>query len=163
SIADATVIASSSDSTTATFTVDLTVPSGQPVTVNYATSDETAIAGVDYDSSGNSLTFAPGQTEQTVTVTVHPEPTGAAARTFAVNLFGPGGATIANAQATGTIESPGTVPAISIIPTRVVSSAGGPVVAAFVVRLSAASTRPVTVNYATAGGTATAGVNYVAV
>ena len=48
SISDATVIASTAGTTTATFTVSLLAPSAQPVTVVYATADGTAMAGVDY-------------------------------------------------------------------------------------------------------------------
>ena len=40
----------------------------QPVTVNYATADGTGVAGVDYVTTFGTLTFAPGETDKTITV-----------------------------------------------------------------------------------------------
>ena len=54
----------------ATITVVLNSPSTQMVTVNYATSDGTATAGLDYIASTGTLTFAPGATSATFTVRV---------------------------------------------------------------------------------------------
>ena len=48
----------------ATFTVSLSAPSTQPVTVTYATGDGTATQGQDYLATTGTLTFAPGQTQQ---------------------------------------------------------------------------------------------------
>jgi hypothetical protein len=77
-----------------------------PTTVTYATADGTATSGRDYAAvPPTTLTFAPGQTEQAVTVTVAPEPAGTPARAFTVALQGPGNATIADGQATATITS----------------------------------------------------------
>jgi chitinase len=78
SIANATVAAIVSVPTDAVFTVTLSVPSNQPVTISYATSDGNARGGFDYVAIPSAqparLTFASGQTEQTLTVTVAPEP-----------------------------------------------------------------------------------------
>ena len=54
----------------ATFTVTLGAPSANPVTVNFATADSTAVAGADYVATSGTLTFAPGETSKTVTVQV---------------------------------------------------------------------------------------------
>ena len=43
-----------------TFTVSLAQASGQTVSVQYATSNGTAIAGTDYLPASGTLTFAPG-------------------------------------------------------------------------------------------------------
>jgi CSLREA domain-containing protein len=55
---------------TATITVTLNAASGNPVTVDYATSDLTATAGSDYTAVSGRLTFNPGVTSQTFTVPI---------------------------------------------------------------------------------------------
>ena len=155
SISGATVIASASGATTATFTVSLSAPASQTVNVVYATADGTAQAGVDYIAvAPTTLSFAAGQVTQTVAVTVNAEPAGAFLKTFTVNLSSPTGAPIAGGQGMGTILGPNALPAIVISPATVIAGPGGPTTATFTVSLTAASPQPVTVDYATADGTA---------
>ncbi len=52
----------------ANIVVELNAPSTEPVTVNYATLDGSAKAGVDYTSTSGTLTFASGETSGMVTV-----------------------------------------------------------------------------------------------
>jgi hypothetical protein len=65
------------------------------VTIDFATADGTAVAGVDYVATLGTLTFAPGETTKTITVPVL-DPTSMPDKWFAVQL---GGAS-ANAQIT---------------------------------------------------------------
>jgi chitinase len=88
----------------AVFTVSLSAASTAPVTVTYATADGTARAGVDYQAVSGTLTFNPGQTQQTITVPVLPATQAEPDETFTLNLTGPAGATLARAQAVGTIK-----------------------------------------------------------
>jgi len=53
---------------TAVFTVTLNPPSDDPVSVDFATVDGTATAGVDYVATTQTLSFAPGESAHTVTV-----------------------------------------------------------------------------------------------
>ena len=55
---------------TATLTVTLDAPFSAPVTVDYATGDQSAQAPDDYASSSGTLTFAPGTTTQTIEVPI---------------------------------------------------------------------------------------------
>jgi hypothetical protein len=61
-----------------TFTLGLSRPSDEAVTVDFATEDYTAFAGFDYIATSGTVTFAPGETTQTVIVDVigdtDPEP-----------------------------------------------------------------------------------------
>src|SRR5207253_2370565 len=88
SINDVTVTEGNTGSVSATFTLTLSAAYGQPVTVHYATADGSATAGSDYTAASGDVTFAAGQTTQTVTVAVLgdrlPEPT----ENFTVNLTG---------------------------------------------------------------------------
>jgi Calx-beta domain-containing protein len=57
-------------STLFTFTVWLSMPSSETVTVNFSTSDGSATAGADYLATSGTLTFAPGETSKTIDVVV---------------------------------------------------------------------------------------------
>jgi VCBS repeat-containing protein len=86
------------------FTATLAAPSSQPVSVAYQTGGGTATAGVDYIAIANqTLTFAPGQTTATVSVTVIGDTLKEANETFFVNLSNPTNATIAADRGTGII------------------------------------------------------------
>jgi hypothetical protein len=70
-ISNATVTASDTGTVMAVFTVSLSAPCSQPVTVYFATADGTAKAGDnDYVPISGTLTFAPGETAMTITVVV---------------------------------------------------------------------------------------------
>ena len=58
------------DAGTATLTVELDPASAGTVTVDYATSDQTALAGVDYTAASGTLTFAASETSKTITVPI---------------------------------------------------------------------------------------------
>jgi hypothetical protein len=77
-----------------------------PVTVQYATADGTAtVAGRDYYAKSGALTFQPGQTSKTVTVSVRGDRTREAHETFFLNLHNSQGATIEGGQGIGTIQN----------------------------------------------------------
>ncbi|MFB1501998.1 MULTISPECIES: Calx-beta domain-containing protein [unclassified Thiocapsa] len=142
----------------ASVVVTLSVPRSVPVTVSYATVDGTATAGEDYESTSGVLTFVPGETVQVVEVAViddnAPEPT----ETFGVLLSNAVGAALGQATATVSIlDDDGALLELSVSDVTVGEDAG---VAGFAVSLSGASAAPVTVSYATADGTATAGEDY---
>ncbi|NLG22605.1 MAG: hypothetical protein GX555_14385, partial [Actinomycetales bacterium] len=54
----------------ATITAELTTPTTEAVTVDYATSDGTATAGADYTATSGTLTFPAGSTSQSFTVPI---------------------------------------------------------------------------------------------
>ena len=81
--------------------------------------------------------------------------------TFVVNL-GRHNAFLADTQAVGTITNDDPLPTLSIADVSIAEGDVGTVHAVFTVTLSAASGQVVTVNYATANGTATAGTDYAA-
>jgi hypothetical protein len=103
SIGDVTVNQGAA-ATSAAFTVSLSAPATAPVAVTYSTADGTAQAGVDYQAVSGTLTFAPGQTQKTISVPVSPATQAEPDQTFFVNLASPAGATLTRAQAVGTIK-----------------------------------------------------------
>lgn len=88
----------------ATVTVQLSAASPQNVTVNYNTMDGTARGGSDYVAGTGTLVFAPGQTSQSITVSVIGDTQKETNETLQVLLSSPGNATIGSlANATVTI------------------------------------------------------------
>ncbi|HUQ32737.1 MAG TPA: Calx-beta domain-containing protein [Pyrinomonadaceae bacterium] len=165
SISDATVTEGNTGTTNATFTVTLSAASASAVTVKYDTANGTATAGSDYQSAGGTLTFAPGETSKTITVAVNGDTTAESDETFAVNLSNPTNATVADGQGIGTIKNddqPATPPGISINDAAVTEGNDETADAVFTVTLSSVSSSAVTVNFATADGTAAAGSDYEA-
>ena len=91
---------------TLTFTVALAPESGQEVTVDYATTDRSATAGEDYTATTGTLTFAAGETAQTITVEITDDDTLEGDEFFAVTLANPANARISltRGAAIGTIR-----------------------------------------------------------
>ena len=122
---------------------------------------ERDVAGSDYTATGGTLTFAPGQTRQTVTVNGRGNTTVEPNETFAVNLSAASGATIFDSQGVGTILNDDG-PVLRISDVSQAEGHAGATAFPFTVTLSPASTGPVTVRYATANGSALAGSDYTA-
>jgi Calx-beta domain-containing protein len=162
SISDATVVEGNGGAVNAVFTLSLSSPSGQNVTVNVATQDGTATAGVDYVAQAGPVTLPPGTVSLPVSVPVFGDLLAEPNETFLVNLSGAVNATIADGQGQGTIIDDDSAPAISINDVTVVEGNAGTTNATFIVSLSSPSGQTVTVDYTTQDGTATAGSDYTA-
>ncbi|MCC8671665.1 putative Ig domain-containing protein [Xanthomonas arboricola] len=164
SINDVSVNEGNAGTTNATFTVSLSQPAGAGgVSFDIATADGTATAGVDYVASSlTGQTIPAGSSSATFTVLVNGDTLSEPNETFFVNVSNVTGATVADAQGLGTIVNDDAVPSLSIDDVSVNEGNSGTTTATFTVSLSAASGQTVSVNYATANGTATAGSDYVA-
>lgn len=103
SIADASALQPTSGTVNMVFSVTLAQAVTGTVTVNYATADSTARAGIDYTATSGTLTFSPGQTTKTITVAVVGTTLSQFNKTFLVNLSSPGNATLTRASAQGNI------------------------------------------------------------
>jgi hypothetical protein len=161
-IHDATVTEGNTGTVEATFSVTLSAPSTETITVAYATGHGTATAGSDYEAANGTLTFAPGETSKTITIMVNgdrlPEPN----ETVFVNLSGATNATIADGQGVGTILDD--EPRISISDvTKAEGKKNQTTLFIFTVTLSAPYDQPVTMSFQTVNGTAkTSDNDYVA-
>ncbi|WP_017164743.1 putative Ig domain-containing protein [Xanthomonas phaseoli] len=163
SINDVSVNEGNAGTTNATFTVSLSAPAGAGgVSFDLATADGTATAGVDYAASSLTRTIPAGSSSATFTVLVNGDTLAEPDETFFVNVSNVTGATVSDGQGLGTIVNDDAQPALSIDDVSVNEGSSGTTTATFTVSLSAASGQTVTVNYATADGTATAGSDYVA-
>jgi hypothetical protein len=146
---------------TATFMVTLAPSSAQTVTVSYATANGTALAGTDYTAASGVVTFPPGSVSQPIVVSLAGDALDEPDETFVVNLAAPSGATLADGQGVGTIVDDDPQPTIAVTDASVFEGNSGTSAATFTLGLSAPSGRPITVAFATAPGTATAGSDYV--
>ena len=87
---DPFVMEGNSGTTPAVFTVGLSNPSDQTITVHFATSDGTAVSTSDYVTTSGTVTLLPGQTSQPVNTTVNGDPNRLKPdETFFVNLSNP--------------------------------------------------------------------------
>ncbi|HEX8119085.1 MAG TPA: Calx-beta domain-containing protein, partial [Pyrinomonadaceae bacterium] len=151
--------------TTATITVTRTGGSNAGVTVNYATSDGTATAGSDYATASGTLSFAANETSRSFNISISDDALDEPDETVNLTLSNAGGSAALGSQTTAAlnITDNDAVPGVSIGDATVAEGNAGTTNAAFNVTLSAASGKTVTVNYATADGTAAAGSDYIAV
>ncbi len=162
SLADAAVLEGDSGSRDVQFLASLSAAGGEPITVDYATVNASAIAGQDYVAQSGSLTFAPGTTSQAIQVAVSGDTVLEGDESFFVQLRNPVGAGMLKSRAVGTIFDDDAEPRLSIEDVEVIEgNAMG--VAVFTVSL----TRPATaadirVDYSVASGTATVGEDLVA-
>jgi uncharacterized protein (TIGR03437 family) len=156
-INDVSVSEGNTGTKTVDFTVSLSAPNNsQTVTVNYATADGTATAGLDYQSTSGSVTFNPGETSKPITVTIIGDTTLESNETFFVNLSTPANAAILDAQGQGTITEDDVPPTLSINDVAIAEGDSGTKTFTFTVRLSSpALTGGVTFDIATADNTAT--------
>jgi len=113
SVANVSVAEGNAGPTSATFSAVLSNPSGQQITVAYATTNGTASFGSDYTATSGTLTFAPGVTSQPIAVPVLGDTLFEPDETFTVTLSIPTNATLGTAQAIGTITNDDVVVACS--------------------------------------------------
>jgi probable HAF family extracellular repeat protein len=166
SMGDATVTEGDAGTTSAVFRVSLNLVPTQNVSIVYATSNGTAVAGTDYIAVPNTpLAFTPGQTSKTVSVSVLGETLFEPNEVFYVNILSASNALIARNRGTGTIlnNDPLPPPQAFVGDTSVRKPEAGTTGAAFRIWLSTNSASTITLRYSTSNGTAVAGVDYVVV
>ena len=92
------------------FQVTLSRAASGAVTVDYATSDGTAVAGEDYTATSGTLTFAAGEVAKTVSVPVLDDAIDEGRETFRFSLSNAAGARVADGEAVGTIVNTDPMP-----------------------------------------------------
>ena len=161
SVGSASVAEGNSGTTALTFTVTLDRPAPWMVTVDFDTADGTA-GGSDYEAASGTVDFAPGETSKTVTVNVTGDTVAEFDETFTLALSNPASATLGTATAPG----PSSTTTCRRLASRRAAGPEGHTGASeftFTITLSQPAPWPVTVDFATANETATAGSDYEAV
>jgi len=161
------MVEGNSGTTAVTFDIELSRPTDETLTFNYATEDGSAAAPSDYTGASGAVSFAPGETHKTVTVTVAGDMDIEASEFF--NLVVEPTAALGDngigATGTATIlddDAGRQLPTVSVEGISAIESIGsgfgGPT--QFIVTLSRASTDEVTVQFRTRPGTAQDTVDY---
>ncbi|WP_414543033.1 DUF4347 domain-containing protein [Nostoc sp. CCY0012] len=127
------------------FTVSLSNRSSEVITVDYYTSNNTAIAGADYVAVSGTLTFSPGDLNQTISLPIINDLIDEDLETFFINFSNPTNATITTSQATVNINDNDTA-GFAITPNTglVTTEDGG--TADFAIQLTSQPTADVTLN-----------------
>ena len=110
------------------FTVTLGEVHGLEVSVDYTTADRTAVAGDDYEATNGTLTFAPGESEKTIAVTIIEDLVieSVYAEKFAVELSNPVNAVLGNSRASGNIRDSTDEPELGLmVDSTEIAEAGG--------------------------------------
>ena len=162
-VGNLTVTEGHTGTTIAQLPVSLSPPSSNTVTVQFQTANGTATQPADYQASSGTLTFSPFQTSQTVPLTIVGDTIVEGPHSFSVTLSNPNNATIEDGVGIVTIvDDDAVVPTITISDASVTEGHSGTTPATLTVSLSQASSGSVSVQYATAGDTATTGVDFSA-
>jgi len=105
SVEDVTITEPDSNGvTTANFIVCLSESSDQTITVKYSTADISAVVDSDYRAESGVVTFAPGETNKTISVAIIGDLVTEPNEKFALNLTDASGAHISDALGTATIR-----------------------------------------------------------
>jgi hypothetical protein len=147
-------------STTASFTLSLSAPSGRRVTVDWATAAGTASQPSDFASGSGTATFVPGDMVETADITVNGDTDLELDEAFTVVLTNPTNATVTDASGTGTILDDEVEPVVSVGNALVTEGDSGSSALTFTVSLSRAGLVTATVDWATSDGTAVAPGDY---
>ena len=165
-ISNRSVSEGNSGTTNASFTISMDKPTDRAVTVDYATSDGSATAPDDYESTSETATIPEGETRTTVSVPVNGDTAVEGDETFSVDLTKPQNATIGDGSATGTITNddteapPPSSNSVSVSNDRVPEGNSGTSPEQFVISMEEAQSTPTSVNYTTGDDTANAGSDY---
>jgi large repetitive protein len=143
----ATGVESQSGTKTLTFTVTLSAASAQTVSVDYVTADDSAtVADNDYQATGGTLSFSPGITSRTITVTVVGDAVQEENERFFLKFFNAVNATLNNVQVSGNITNDDSVLGIAA-PSPVSEGNSGTKIQTFTVTLTNGGSDTVTVQY----------------
>ena len=148
-------------------TVTLERAGASAIHVAYATLDGTAVAGTDYTATSGSLVFAPGEISKTISVPYAGNLVSERVKTFTVSLAGVSGQTpprfVAGKQsALVSLTDDDGAPTVLLTGDSLLEGNSGSRDATFRLRLSRApkAGEAVSLDYATASGTATSGIDF---
>ena len=164
SIDDVTHDEGDAGTTSYTFTVTKTGSTALSASVDYETVNGTAVAPGDFTAiPATTLTFGPTDTTMQVTVLVNGDTTFEPNEAFTVHLSNASGATISDADGTGTITNDDAAPSFSIDDVTHDEGDAGPTSYTFTVTKTGSTALSSSVDYETVNGTAAAPGDFTAI
>ncbi|MEM7584990.1 MAG: Calx-beta domain-containing protein, partial [Acidobacteriota bacterium] len=165
SLAETELSVAEDDAAGAIFTVTLPEASTLDISIDYTTVDGTAIAGDDYVATSGTVVIPAGQLSAPVTVDLIADLVHEPAETFELELTAatPGVVVASAARATLTIQNDDVFSQVTVGDRFVVEPETGSRVSAVRVTLDPPAAEQITVDYQTAGGTATPSVDFTPV
>jgi hypothetical protein len=153
-------------SPTITVTVNRTGGSNGAVAVNYSTANGTAVAGTNYTATSGALSWASGDAgSKTITIPLSTTTAFSGSKTFTITLSDAASGATLGAPSSATVTITGTTTAssgtVSLFASSLQVSQGAGTLSVIANRIGG-SNGAISVNYATANGTAVAGTNYTA-
>ena len=98
------------------FVATLSNAHDQAISVDWSVTDGTAVAGSDYSDQSGTLSFAVGETEKTISITISEDAVPELDETFTLTLANPVQVTLPAGAITGTIANDDGVPIVTITP-----------------------------------------------
>ncbi|HEX8196280.1 MAG TPA: FG-GAP-like repeat-containing protein, partial [Pyrinomonadaceae bacterium] len=142
------------------FRVNLSAPSGKPISFLYATADGTAVSGKDYYTATNTVNIQPGTAFADIWVQVTTDSMHEPNETFFLNLSNPTNVTISDDQGKGTIVNNDPVPTLFFFIGGVAEGDTGLTARTINLQLTNPTYQLVTFSLATGDGTALKGKDY---
>ena len=147
---------------TASVQVNLSGPSAETVTVDYSSSNNTAVAPEDYTATSGTLSFSPGQTSLNMPVTIIDDSLDEVNQTLSLTLSNPVNVdTITTSVSNITITDNDEAPTLNWSSTSIIESEGTPASVTF--SLSKVDDEDTTFTLSSSDNTATAGEDYTAI
>ncbi len=162
SIDDVSLTEGNAGTTDAVFTISMTGPNTIPVSVDYQAVSGTALVGSDFVATSGTATIPAGETMATIAVPVIGDASFEADETFLVLLSNPVNGLLTDAEGEGTILNDDRGEGFKALDTSVSEGNAAINTMEFRVILTKAHAQTVTVEYATADGTAVDGSDYSA-
>jgi dienelactone hydrolase len=131
-----------------------------PMTVDYVTTNVTAVAGQDYQESSGRLTFAPGEKVKLFTVPILNDSLKEATKTFLLTLSNPTGGGVLGSQSTATVTIIDNDPGVQFVYSQYWVQENEGTLTVKVLRGNDLDLPPFTVDFATSNVTAVASQDY---
>ena len=124
--------------------IELTSPSAQTISVDFRTSDSSAIDGLDYQGVSETVTFEPGQTRKIVEVPLLGDTLDENDEVISADILNPVNTTITSSSANLIIEDSDAAPTISVSSSLSVNEGDN---AVYTINLSNISAKDISFNY----------------